>query len=579
MKPTARWCLVAGRSPAATTRSLLRQMKPQSMPAWAQTLYNNIPRHTTMPTAASARPTILRWLAGVITALLLLGTGVAALAADPTAPLRIGSKRFTESYILAELLAQQAAPHASTPPQVRQGLGNTAIVYEALRAGQIDLYPEYVGTISQEILKSTSPLTLEQMHQALAPLGLGVAVPLGFNDGYALAMRATDAKALGVSTLSALAAHPELKLGLSNEFIGRADGWRGLAKRYGLPQSPQGLDHGLAYDAIGAKQVDVIDIYTTDAKIDSLGLQVLVDDQNYFPRYDAVLLYRLDVPTRYPREWAALQALDGRINEAMMIAMNARAELQGVAFDVIARDQLAALANIRSVPATATPNTATNPTTTSVAPDPAQRGFWAKLLAPDLARLARQHLLLVGISVALATLLGVPLAVLVYRHPRLAAVVLGSSGLLQTVPSIALLAILISLLGTIGTVPALIALTLYSLLPIMRNTATGLDQVPVGMRMAAQSLGMSDWQKLRHVELPLALPTLVAGVRTATAIAIGTATIAAFVGAGGFGERIVTGLALNDRALLLAGALPAALLAFASEALFELLERGLRPQQ
>ena len=331
----------------------------------------------------------------------------------------------------------------------------------------------------------------------------------------------------------------------------------------------------MAYDAIGAKQVDVIDIYTTDAKIESLGLQVLVDDQNYFPRYDAVLLYRLDVPTRYPREWAALQALDGRINEAMMIAMNARAELQGVAFDVIARDQLAAWANTRS----ATANTETNATATADAPDPAQRGFWAKLFAPDLARLARQHLLLVGISVALATLLGVPIAVLVYRHQRLAAVVLGSSGLLQTVPSIALLAILISLLGTIGTVPALIALTLYSLLPIMRNTATGLGEVPRGMRMAAQSLGMPSWQTLRHVELPLALPTIVAGVRTATAIAIGTATIAAFVGAGGFGERIVTGLALNDRALLLAGALPAALLAFASEALFELLERRLRPQR
>ena len=527
------------------------------------------PSHHTMTTAAPTRPTLLRWLVGIAAALLVLGSctvvmTATAAAAEDTSPLRIGSKRFTESYILAELLAQQAALHARTPPQVRQGLGNTAIVYEALRAGQIDLYPEYAGTISQEILKSPNPMTLDQMHQALAPLGLGVAVPLGFNDGYALAMRATDAKAKGIGNLSALADHPELKLGLSNEFIGRADGWRGLAKRYGLPHTPQGLDHGLAYDAIGAKQVDVIDIYTTDAKIESLGLHVLVDDQSYFPRYDAVLLYRLDVPARYPREWAAVQALGGRIDEAMMIAMNARAELQGVAFDVIARDQLVALAGVN--------------TATSATPDPAQRGFWAKLFAPDLARLARQHLLLVGISVGLATLLGVPIAVLVYGHPRLAAVVLGGSGLLQTVPSIALLAILISLLSTIGTLPALIALTLYSLLPIMRNTATGLGQVPSGMRMAAQSLGMTNRQKLRYVELPLALPTIVAGIRTATAIAIGTATIAAFVGAGGFGERIVTGLALNDRELLLAGALPAALLAFVSEALFELLERRLRPQ-
>ena len=500
---------------------------------------------------------------------LLLCSAMASAANEK--PLRVGSKRFTESYILAELLAQQAAPHARTPPQVLQGLGNTAIVYEALRAGQIDLYPEYAGTISQEILKSKAPMALAEMHQALAPLGLGVAVPLGFNDGYALAMRAADAKARGIDTLSDMAAHPELKLGLSNEFIGRSDGWRGLAQRYGLSHTPRGLDHGLAYDAIGAKQVDVIDIYTTDAKIDALGLRVLVDDRNYFPRYDAVLLYRLDVPQSHPQEWAALQALGGRIDEAMMIAMNARAELKGVAFDVIARDQLAALATVSASPVA---NAGVAPT----APDAAQRDFWDKLFAPDLARLATQHLLLVGFAVTLATLLGVPIAVLTHRHPRLAAVVLGSSGLLQTVPSIALLAVLISLLGAIGTLPALIALTLYSLLPIMRNTATGLSQVPLGLRMAAQSLGLTDWQSLRWVQLPLALPTIVAGVRTATAIAIGTATIAAFVGAGGFGERIVTGLALNDRALMLAGALPAALLAFASEALFDLLERRLRPQ-
>lgn len=505
---------------------------------------------------------------GVLVALLMAGNApVYAGDADAT-PLRIGSKRFAESYILAELLAQQAAPHTTTQPQVRSGLGNTAIVYEALRAGQIDLYPEYAGTISQEILKSTAPMTLAQMQQALVPLGLGVGVPLGFNDGYALALRAADAKALGITRLSELAAHPGLKLGLSNEFIGRADGWRGLAQRYGLKQTPAGLDHGLAYDAIGSKQVDVIDIYTTDAKIDALGLRVLDDDQHYFPRYDAVLLYRLDVPTRHPQAWAALQVLEGRVNEPMMIAMNARAELQGVAFDVIARDQLAALARAPTIASTAT---ATKPDT-----EADQRGFWAKLFAPDLARLASQHLLLVAAAVALATLLGVPIAVLTIRHPHLSATVLGATGLLQTVPAIAMLAVLISLLGAIGTLPALIALTLYAFLPIMRNTASGLNQIPAGLRMAGQSLGLTARQSLRHIELPLAMPTILAGIRTATAISIGTATIAAFVGAGGFGERIVTGLALNDRELLLAGALPAALLAFISEALFELLERSLR---
>jgi osmoprotectant transport system permease protein len=471
-------------------------------------------------------------------------------------PLRIGSKRFTESFILAEVLAQTAAPHTRPAPRVLQGLGNTAIVYEALRAGQIDLYPEYAGTIGQEILKSAQPMTLAAMNQALASLGLGAAVPLGFNDGYALAVREADAKTLNLQTLSDLAKHPALKLGLSNEFIGRADGWKGLAQRYGLPHQPTGLDHGLAYDAIAAKQIDVMDIYTTDAKIGHLNLRVLRDDRNYFPRYDALVLYRLDVPQRFPAAWTAIQRLEASIDEAAMIAMNARAELQGAAFDTIAREHLAARAGGSPAAAEGT-----------------SRGFVAKLLGADLWRLTRQHVGLVLASVALAVALAVPLAVLVFPHPQARALLLGMTGLLQTVPSIALLAMLISLLGAIGAVPALIALTLYALLPIMRNTVTGLAEVSDGLRAAGQALGMHAAQRMRHIELPLALPTIIAGVRTATSIAIGTATIAAFIGAGGFGERIVTGLALNDSQLLLAGALPAAMLALLSEALFEALER------
>lgn len=487
-----------------------------------------------------------RWLRALVLLTLFSSMGLSQAAQDV---LRIGSKRFTESYILAEVLAQTAAPHTSAPPVVRRGLGNTAIVYEALRSGDIDLYAEYTGTIALEILKSDKPMTREAMNAALAPFGLGIAAPFGFNDGYALAMRADRANSLGISSLAELAKHPELRLGLSNEFIGRADGWKGLAARYRLPQSPAGLDHGLAYDAIGAGQVDVIDIYTTDAKIDSLGLRVLTDNGQYFPRYDAVLLYRLDVPARFAQAWAAMQGLEGRINERAMIAMNARAELQGEGFEAIARDFLAG-------------------GTAAVTP----RGFMAKLFGPDLARLTRQHLLLVGAAVGLALLFALPLAILVFAHVRLRAVLLGLAGLLQTVPSLALLAMLISLMGAIGTLPALVALTLYALLPIMRNTVTGLSEVPQGLCQAATALGMTKGQSLWLVQLPLALPTVLAGVRTATTIAIGTATIAAFVGAGGYGERIVTGLALNDRALLMAGALPAAALALASEAVFEAIE-------
>jgi len=515
------------------------------------------------------RPT-LRRLSGAFAVMLLAGvTLLAFLPAAAADTLRVGSKRFTESYVLAEVLAQKAAPALPAPPQVRQGLGNTAIVYEALRSGAIDLYVEYTGTIALEILKGSPTMSREQMQAGLAPLGLGLGPALGFNDGYALAMRAADADRLGIRNLSDLARHPELTLGLSNEFIGRADGWAGLAARYGLPQRPTGLDHGLAYDAIAAGQIDVMDIYTTDAKIDHLGLRVLEDDRNYFPRYDAVVLYRLDVPQRFPKAWAAIGQLAGRIDEHAMIAMNARAELDGAAFDTIARDYLA----------TGNAGAATRGPAggaTAAQPAAAGRGFMGKLFGDDLARLTRQHLLLVAVSVAIATLVAVPVGIAVFRRPPLRALVLGLTGLLQTIPSLAMLAILIWLLNGIGMVPALVALTLYALLPIMRNTVAGLAEVPDGLREAGTALGMTPGQTLRLVQLPLALPTLVAGVRTATTIAIGTATIAAFIGAGGFGERIVTGLALNDTQLLVAGALPAAALALVAEAAFEALEWWLR---
>ena len=502
-----------------------------------------------------------------IVLLLALASAPGSAAQPANDTLRIGSKRFTESYILAQVLAQTSAPHTPKPPAVLQGLGNTAIVYAALRSGSIDLYPEYMGTISLEILKNKTPMTLAAMNAALAPLGLGAAITLGFNDGYALAMREDNAQRLGIVSLSDLVKHPALKLGLSNEFMGRADGWPGLASRYAAQQVPVALDHGLAYDAMAQKQVDVIDIYTTDAKIEHLGLRVLKDDLAYFARYDAVLLYRLDVPARFPQAWAALQKLSGSIDEKAMISMSARAELQGIAFDVIARDYLASKSD--TAPAT----------TASAGIDPGQRGFWAKLFGPDLARLTRQHLTLTLIALGGAALLGIPLAVWVFPHPRLRAVVLGAAGLLQTVPSLAMLAMLISALGLIGTLPALIALMLYALLPIMRNTVTGLGEVSRGQRLAGQSLGMTAGQVMREIELPQALPAIIAGVRTATSIAIGTATIAAFIGAGGYGERIVTGLALNDGQMLLAGALPATLLALLSEALFEGVEHLMRQRR
>lgn len=463
--------------------------------------------------------------------------------------LKVGSKRFTESYILGEIVRQSAAPQVKA--EHRQGLGNTAIVLAALQAGSIDLYAEYTGTIASEVLKHDKPVTLEQMRRELAALGLGVAVPLGFNNTYALAMRGDDKS---IASLADLAAHPALKLGLSHEFIGRVDGWPGLAARYGLPQRPRGLDHGIAYEALAQRQVDVIDIYSTDAKIRQYGLRVLADSEQYFPRYDAMLLYRLDMPKHFPAAWQALQKLEGRISEQAMIAMNAAVEIDGKSFAVVAGEWLASGGGKPAASA-------------------ARAGLLDKIIGDDLWILTRQHLTLVLLSVALACLVGVPLGVLAAFYAPLRQTVLALVGVLQTVPSLALLAMLIPLLGMIGMVPALVALFVYALLPIVRNTCTGILQIPPGLRMAALALGLTRRDRLLHVDLPLALPVILAGVKTAAVMSVGTATIAAFIGAGGYGERITIGLALNDNDMLLAGAIPAAVLALLTQGIFELVER------
>ena len=483
-----------------------------------------------------------------VVAILLLCAACGAWAADA---LQVGSKRFTESYVLGEILTRTAGD--AGPAVHRQGLGNTAIVFEALKSGSIDVYPEYLGTIDQEILHHARPASLADISRELARFGLGAAVPLGFDNSYALAMREADAARLGIRTLSDLAAHPELRPGLSHEFLGRADGWPGLAQRYGLKNTTRSLDHGLAYDALAAQQIDLMDIYTTDARIAKMGLRVLQDDRHYFPRYDAVLLYRLDVATRFPASWQALRALEGRIDQQKMIALNAAVELEGRSFSQAAQQFL------QGAPTAGHPRS----------------GLVAKLM-DRLGAVTGQHLFLVLVSVGAATLAGVPLGLMAALLPRLRQPVLAVAGILQTIPALALLAMLIPLIGSIGTAPALVALSLYALLPVVRNTCTGLLQVPPGMRTAALALGMRRRDTLMLIELPLALPVILAGIKTAAIMSVGTATIAAFIGAGGYGDRIAVGLALNDNQMLLAGAIPAALLALATQALFEGLEALMR---
>lgn len=491
--------------------------------------------------------------------LFLLGFLLVQTLCASAATLNVGSKRFTESYILGEIIAGAAREAGEATVTHRQGLGNTAIVFAALKSGRIDVYPDYTGTIAFELLGQRRALSLSALNVALARHGLGAAVPLGFDNSYALAMTEQRAAALGISTISDLRGHAGLNLALSQEFLSRADGWPALRTAYGLPfAAPRGLDHGLAYEALAAGQVDLIDVYTTDAKIAKYGLRILGDDRQFFPEYQAVLVYRLDFPRRLPASWKRIKALEGSIDNQRMIAMNASAELYGVSFREIAAQFLR-----RSGEA---------------GPD---RGSFSRFLGllfgDDFLRLTLDHLLLVFASLALSGLVGVPLGVWAARGPGAGWWIFGVVGLLQTVPSLALLAFLIAALGAIGTVPAIIALFLYALLPIVRNTAAGLSGISGALRQSAVALGLSATDRMRYIELPLALPALLAGVKTSAVINVGTATIAAFVGAGGYGDRIVAGLAVNDSAMLLAGAVPAAALALLIQSGFDLLERWTVP--
>ena len=464
----------------------------------------------------------------------------------------VGSKSFTESYILGEIVADVIERAGEARVERRLGLGGTGITYRAVASGDIDLYVEYTGTLTQAILEDPSATTLEEIRRGLAGDGLTVGAPLGFNNTYALAVRREMADRLQLRSISDLARHPELEAAFSSGFTDREDGWPGLKRRYGLELARvRVMEHALTYEALAAGEVDVIDIYSTDGKLERLDLAILDDDRRFFPDYQAVLLVREDFIERFPRTWRALQAeLEGRLDERRMAHLNAMADLDGRGFAEIVAEffQREAPANVQR-----------------------------DRLVADILELTLDHLWLVFISLGAAVLLGVPLGILAARHRALGQVELVAVGMLQTIPSLALLCFMIPLFG-IGKLPALVALSLYALLPIVRNTYTGLIAIDRQLLEIAGVLGLSPGQRLLRIELPLASLHVVAGVKTSAIWTVGTATLAAFIGGGGYGDLIVRGLALDDTALILAGAVPSALMALAFHGLFELLDRWLIPR-
>lgn len=481
--------------------------------------------------------------------LLIAGLCGSWTANTQTRPIVIGSKNFTESYLLAEMMAQVLEERGFEVLR-RTGLGGTLVAFRALQSGEIDAYPEYTGTLTQAVLELEGELDETELNARLAPLGAELLPRLGFNNTYAIAVTGETASRFGVQRISDLAELPQLRFGFSHEFRDRADGWPGLQQRYGLPQTSSSIQHGLAYLALLEGNIDVTDAYSTDGDLLRYDLRVLQDDLGFFPAYLAAPLVRTDLETGVK---AALSALTDRLDDETMRALNAEVAVEERTFTQVARSFLLAQALVTS--------------TETRAPT-----VW-----DTLARNTLTHLKLTAIAVLAACVVGVGLALLVYRSPTLSAGVLYVAGLLQTIPSIALLALMIPLAG-VGQVPAIIALFLYSLLPIARNTITALITIDPLLQRVTQALGLSELEQLRHVYVPLALPHMLAGVRIAAVVSIGTATLAAFIGAGGLGEPIVTGLALNDTGLILQGAIPAALLALGAELFFEILERRLVPR-
>jgi osmoprotectant transport system substrate-binding protein/osmoprotectant transport system permease protein len=472
-----------------------------------------------------------------------------AYAAAPA--IVVGSKIFTEGYILGELAAQTI--EASSPPVAvtrKLGMGSTGILFESLTSGAIDVYGDYTGTLTEAIIKNPQLKSQQEIQEALLALNLVISEPLGFNNTYALAVSDSFARRNGVHTISDLARlKATVRAAFSYEFMDRADGYPGLAHKYHLDMTPKNvsrMEHSLTYQAIDQDAVDVIDVYSTDAKIRKFNLRVLDDDLGYFPVYQAVWVARKEFVDRYPAQWQALGKLAGKIDVNTMLDMNAKADIDKLSYARIAADFRGA------------------------------KSHESDTLSSAIAHRTVEHLRLVAISLLFSIVIGVPLGIAAVRFHATGQAILLLSAMIQTVPSLALLCFLIPLFG-VGTKPALVALCLYSLLPVVLNTFTGIRSIDPRHLENARAFGLTRRQILFRIVLPLASPMLLAGVKTATIVSIGTATLAALVGAGGYGAPIVSGLSLNDVPTILTGAIPAALMAWLAHGAFEILGKVLIP--
>ena len=486
---------------------------------------------------------------------------VQPVIAQEAPQIRVGSKSFTESVVLGELISHLAR-HSGAKVEHRSELGGTQILWQALIKGDIDVYVDYTGTIREELLAEVMQAGTEirsefDMREALAKMHVTMSDRIGFNNTYALGMRDDLAEKLSIKTISDLREHPELELGLSDEFMERKDGWHQLASKYRLPHKKiRTMDHNLAYRGLEHEAIQVTDIYTTDAEIDYYHLRALEDDQGFFPTYYAAILMRDDLAARAPKAVQSILRLENAVTSAEMSSMTAHVRLDrhletnAAAEFLNSKFQLGI--DLQGID---------------------RQARWGRFFS-RLLKTTTEHLFLVVMSLGLAIAVAVPLGIFASRSESVAQAVLAIVGVIQTLPSMALLVFMIPIFG-LGAIPAIAALFFYSLLPIVRNTYSGLTQIPAATLESAEVLGLGARAKLRLVELPLALPSILSGIKTAAVINVGTATIGALIGAGGYGAPILTGIRLSSIPLILQGAVPAAVLALLVQFGFSLLETRL----
>lgn len=511
---------------------------------------------------------------------LLLFVGSAVHSSQHSRPkIRVASKPFTESYILSEMVAQIIDSVGESTGEARAerkfGLGGPTLVFDALKSGDIDVDINYTGALAHLFVKENKNADIGQLRTALAPVGVTLSESLGFNNTYAIAVRTESARALSLATISDLRGHPELRGAFTPDFLNPDDGFYKLAEVYGLKfASLKPMQHSLAYPALKSREIDMTDAYTTDGTLAMFDLVLLKDDQDFFPKYYGVITIRTELVTRFPRTWAALRRLEGRLSDESMVRLNAKVDNKQSSIEETARSFLieSGLLPKSAASSKGAPEQSPAPGRAKSPPTGSGESLWDGLLVSTY-----EHLSLVLISLLLSCLVGIPLGVTAFHYRRVGHVLIAATGLLQTIPSLALLCFLIPVLG-IGTLPTIFTLFIYGLLPVVQSTTAGLMSLDPKLIEIGKILGLNRWQRLRLIELPLASISIMSGIKTTAVINVATATIAALIGAGGYGRYITSGLALNDVGLILKGAIPTALMAVGFHGLFELLSRIIVPR-